>query len=503
MTCGNKGCKVKARIDPKSGLCPGCNEFVQGVNRRVDGLDRRQQARDTSHAARRDISGEQDEQDVRNDPPPPPGNNVFNYPPNSQAPLPNVDLNDITKSYEDIKKGAPVDSGKVLGDMLGMIVHMYAKQSENDATKEQVNSNTDRISQLEAKVGDANEVAYPRSIAIRKLPLPPHGVSELQNVQHYLKEIKAHGVDVIRDCVKAIRNEAMKHNPNFGPNLGTVLVELRNEEVRGNIMKAKKNLMNHPALVLQNLIIKNALSPAEMKAQNTNLGMLKMITGSNDYFIAGNGMIKQKDQQNFQYENQKPPQPRSQVQQIPPSRYQQNFPTRSQSQADHTRLQITPNFQPQIRNSQPQFQMHQQGRPPIYNSNSAPNFPQFQIPAKLPVFNSNFAPNFPQFQLPAKLPVLNSTRAATAPNPENSQACPPFQFNAQLPARNPPHTAAATPSTASKQNEFPANPVLNLLDFDFAPVQPGDEPRSTSARSQSPTAGTSYTEVHHGNSQSQ
>ena len=46
-----------------------------------------------------------------------------------------VDLNDIIKSCDDAKKGVPVDSGKVLGDMLGMIVHMFAKQSENDATK--------------------------------------------------------------------------------------------------------------------------------------------------------------------------------------------------------------------------------------------------------------------------------------------------------------------------------------------------------------------------------
>ena len=99
------------------------------------------------------------------------------------------------KSCEAAKNGGQVDTGKVLGDMMGMILHMFAKQSENQIVKEQVESNTDRISHLEAKVGDTNEIAYPRSIAIRKLPLPPHGVSELQNTQHYRKEIKAEGVD--------------------------------------------------------------------------------------------------------------------------------------------------------------------------------------------------------------------------------------------------------------------------------------------------------------------
>ena len=60
--------------------------------------------------------------------------------------------------------------------MMGMMLHMFAKQSENEIVKGQVESNNDKISYLEAKVGDANEIAYPRSIDIRKLPLPPHGV---------------------------------------------------------------------------------------------------------------------------------------------------------------------------------------------------------------------------------------------------------------------------------------------------------------------------------------
>ena len=66
-----------------------------------------------------------------------------------------------------------------------------------------------------------------------------------------MKEIKAEGVDISKDAVKAIRKEAAKHNPNLGPNLGTVLVELRNEDIRGKIMKNKKKLENHPNQVLK------------------------------------------------------------------------------------------------------------------------------------------------------------------------------------------------------------------------------------------------------------
>ena len=105
MDCCNKGCKNKAKINPRSGLCPGCDEFVHGVHRRVYSLDRRQHARDVSHAAHRDNGADQEpsDRDSRpNAPPPPPGNNLFNFPnlPQAQAPapLPNIDLNDIIKS---------------------------------------------------------------------------------------------------------------------------------------------------------------------------------------------------------------------------------------------------------------------------------------------------------------------------------------------------------------------------------------------------------------------
>ena len=206
MTCSNKGCKIKAKVNPKTGLCPGCDEFFQGVSRRVDHLDRRHQARDKSLDACRNLDSNQDNEELASNQPH--GNNILNIPPVSAAPsiqsqLPNLDLNDMIKSCEAAKNGDQINTGKVLGDMMGMIIHMFAKQSENDAIKEQVHSNSDRIAHLEAKVGDANEVAYPRSVAIRKLPLPPHGVTEVENVQHYLKEMRVEGIDVNRDIIKA------------------------------------------------------------------------------------------------------------------------------------------------------------------------------------------------------------------------------------------------------------------------------------------------------------
>ena len=59
-------------------------------------------------------------------------------------------------------------------------------------------------------------------------------------------------------------------------------------------MRAKKKLEHHQNPTVKNLIIKNALTPSEMKSQNTHNSLLRMITGSNNFFVAGNGMIRQK-----------------------------------------------------------------------------------------------------------------------------------------------------------------------------------------------------------------
>ena len=429
-----------ARINPKSGLCPACDEFVQGVNRRVDSIDRRHQARDQSRDARRDLGQHHDSQDSDSGtaPPPPPGNNLFNFPNPSNTnhvPLPNVDLNDIIKNCEAAKSGAQVDTGKVLGDMMGMMVHMFAKQTENEAVKVQVHSNTDRISHLEAKVGDSNDVAYPRSIAMRKLPLPPHGVTELQNVQHYLKEINAEGVDVTRDCIKAIRKESMQHNPNMGPNLGTVLVELKSEEIRGKIMRSKKNLTTNPALVLQNLIIVNAMTPAEMKAKNTHLGMLKMITGNDNFFIAGNGSIRQKDPQSFQNGRQAP----------------QGAP-------------------------QPRHNGH--------HASQTPRAPQTQPQAPQPSQFPQTLPGPSQFQAPKHFPQQQQN-PNHFPAPVLQQGRPTFQTNFPPPQFKPafPYGLPAMPPAQAIPKEIPAVPVVDLLNFEFAPVDPLSVSRPGSARS--------------------
>ena len=110
--------------------------------------------------------------------------------------------------------------------MYGMLLNVLSKQTENDGIKQEVKSNSERIKELEAKVGNADEISEKLGLVIRNLPMPVEGMSELENVREALIEIRAPGVDVMRDVTKAAR---------FGwkeDYLGTVKIELLNDDAR-------------------------------------------------------------------------------------------------------------------------------------------------------------------------------------------------------------------------------------------------------------------------------
>ena len=147
-------------------------------------------------------------------------------------------------------------------------------------------------------------------------------------------------------------------------------------------MKTKKDLSGHSSMILRSLMIRNALTPAEMKAQNTNFGLLKMITGNDNFFIAGNGMIKKKDD-NHRNQHQRFPQDQEHSQRILPNRTQREGNPINQNQsnnpADNLQVRPTPTF-----TLHPNFPQAEQSRPPSLFANYAPTFPPFQFPPPVP-----------------------------------------------------------------------------------------------------------------------
>ena len=113
-------------------------------------------------------------------------------------------------------------------------------------------------------------------------------------VRQVLAEIRAPGIDVTRDIIKAVRKLPAKpaHNPTH-PVLGTVLVEMRDEDSRASIMKSKHVLQYHADTAIKNLIIKNMKSREHMLLENLGNSILKKIPGCENFFVAPNGQIRE------------------------------------------------------------------------------------------------------------------------------------------------------------------------------------------------------------------
>ena len=276
--------------------------------------------------------------------------------------LPKVNLSQLVANHEAMEaNGTIADTSKVLKDILGVVINMYAKGEDYDKVKKVTEENSFRISQLEAKIGRPEEVSLPLGLAVRHLPLPNEGMTELDNVRMAFREINAAGVEVKHHIMKAVRvgfKAESERGANNG-NLGTVKVEMRDEESRAAIMKTKHQLKNHPQLVMRNLVIQNLKSREEMKNENFNYGILKMVTNGNNFYIGGNGHIRRRDQTNPSAAAVQPPFS------VPPPAYGQQAPRvpQGQNQAPYNQPQVSFPHQNPYQHVQPQHLHHNQ--PPL------------------------------------------------------------------------------------------------------------------------------------------
>ena len=179
-------------------------------------------------------------------------------------------------------------------DMFALMLNIHSKQSENDDKRSEIKQTSSRLAAVKAKVGGEHEVAERLSLAIRQLSLPPPGLTDLDMVKQVLEEIRAPGIDVTRDIIKAVRKLPAK--PVYNPTkfvLGFVLVEIRVEDSSASIMKSKHVLHYHADTAIKNLIIKNMKSREHMLLENLGNGILKKILGYENFFVAPNGQIRE------------------------------------------------------------------------------------------------------------------------------------------------------------------------------------------------------------------
>ena len=172
-------------------------------------------------------------------------------------------------------------------------VNKVSKDNEENTTK--IDSNTERIKALEAKAGNKEECAIPLSITIRNVP-KLNTNDDIDLVKNIIRATNA-DVDPATAVTKCVRKGYKPRTATQTEKLGSIFVELESSETRTKIMKAKKHLESlpdeGPTKGFKNFRISNMISQQELNQQYTNRTLLKMIPGGHQYYIAGNGALRE------------------------------------------------------------------------------------------------------------------------------------------------------------------------------------------------------------------
>jgi len=414
-TCKSEGCNRKFERTSLSDLCPPCTHAFKSAQAQ---FQRRSENR--SESISRATSGRADILAGHRGVPAAPAPAHDLNP--SRAP-PAIDIDKLFTTYDSIG-----GENSAMKDMFGMLLNLSLRSGETEEMKIHLKSNTQRICRLEAKLGNPDDLAVPLSLAVRNLPLPAQGVTDLQLILAAFKEINAPNVDLDRDITTVVRHGATADN------LGTVFVEMSSDQARASIMKTKKVLESHHNPGIRKLIIKNMKQRSELKMDIALNEILKRIPGSENCFIANNGQIREKapNQRNTHF-NQNPNPNHFPYHQAYPA-----YPTLNQNQRPPpqslpmpvTRAPVLP-FLPRL--------------PPV----SAPAVIPFQFPAPVARFSvpppSLAPPTTPVFQFTA-----SQTSGASFDSLVSSGGAAPVMYPGSAPVQGDPAQEAGQ-----------VNPVLN------------------------------------------
>ena len=363
----------------------------------------------------------------------PPSYSSSNYPPvdgvNPANAPPAIDINSLHNSYNQIK--ASNNQPPILLDMFALMLNLQSKQTENDEMRSELQHNTVRLDAVEAKIGGINDVSERLGLAVRRLPLPPTGRTDLEMFRQVIAELRLQGVDVNRDITKAVRKLPARPGTNPSePILGTVLVEMRNEDTRAKIMKNKNTLQQHHNEIIRNIIIKNMKSREQMFMENLGNSILKKIPGCENSFVTPNGQIRE-------------------------SNFQQPYNNNSQGNRNHPQHQ----YQPQHANQQPKQPQNQAQVGPNMTQH-APKQPQHPSNHQSTPHQSQHGPHYPQQAQyrPQQLHSQPQFQHSLLP-PQQRQQQPHFQFTNGYQAFPPPNSFPFPSNYPYYQQQHHAQPI--------------------------------------------
>ena len=156
-------------------------------------------------------------------------------------------------------------------------------QNKLDVTIEKLSDAEARITILESSISKPDFDLKP-SLVIQKLPRS-ETKSDMELVIEVFREINAEGVSESEDIVK------VKRVGHCADKVGTILVEMKSEDDKIKVMKAKKSLMKHQNLMLRKLKIRNMKSLEQMNQENNLYKILSLIPSGDQFVLSGSGKI--------------------------------------------------------------------------------------------------------------------------------------------------------------------------------------------------------------------
>ena len=185
-------CHKSKNVNNKTGLCPACETTIFESQKRQDNQNRQSLARASVQDQHRDMSSPpQIQASVE-------GTGLVSAEPSN---IPTVDIASLQRTYGEMVNSG--DQPRFQTEMFAMMLNIVANNKSIDSVVQDVSDNRERIRELEAKVGGPLEVSEKLGLAVKNLPLPREGCSELDNVKEALAEIRAPGVNTYTDVVAA------------------------------------------------------------------------------------------------------------------------------------------------------------------------------------------------------------------------------------------------------------------------------------------------------------
>ena len=338
---------------------------------------------------------------------------------NALPPLPEIDIVALHNCYNQHKDDS--NESPLIRNMFGLMLHLYSRQSESDILKSEMQLVNSRLDAIEAKIGGPDEISDKLGLAVQNVPYPNHGYTDLDVIRHIFAEIRAPGVNVLSDVVKAVRKLPNKqiHNQHSQV-LGTVLVEMKSEASRSSVMKHKHFLQQHHDPSYSSIVIKNMRDRGQLFAENAINNVLRRIPGCENSYVTPSGQIREfNTSTRFQSYRHAAPHRNQHAPNHPSSVvYQQAYPNQqfqvlghyvSSSGFQHPQQQIV------SQGSSQHAYVHPHQVPPLPTQHPSQHYPSHP-------FNTSQVPAGDSSMVAAPAPPFNAHHASTVAIPTHSTA---------------------------------------------------------------------------------